>query len=134
MIPEFDDNGNPPPGIHRCTMDELKARFGRGSPERKVETAELIEFVVWAKQAGVLRLLVDGSFTTAKKAPNDVDVVVLRPDPPNSFTGPIQDTEVRWPFIHVASAADEADLERWAFKDFGFDRNGNSRGILEILL
>jgi hypothetical protein len=48
MIPDFDDNGNLPPGIHVCTIEELQARFGGGSPERIVEMAELIGFIKWA--------------------------------------------------------------------------------------
>jgi len=43
MIPDFDENGNLPPGIHRCTAEEVKARFGHGSSERVVETGELIQ-------------------------------------------------------------------------------------------
>jgi hypothetical protein len=51
VIPEFDERGNLPPGLHRCTIQEIQARFGLGSPERLVETAELIELIRWARQA-----------------------------------------------------------------------------------
>ena len=43
MIPPFDDNGFLPPGIHICSLDELRIRFGHGSPEREVEMKELRE-------------------------------------------------------------------------------------------
>ena len=29
MIPSFENNGYLPPGIHRATLDEVGARFGR---------------------------------------------------------------------------------------------------------
>ncbi len=128
MIPAFDANGNLPTGIHRCTVDEIVVRFGDGSPERQVETSELVEFVRRAKQAGVRRLLVDGSYTTAKAAPNDVDLVVL----PGAIV--VDVSEVQFPFLHVQLAADSADVEQWARVDFGEDRNGNSKGILEVEL
>lgn len=28
MIPEFDENGNLPPGIHFCSWSEFKEKFG----------------------------------------------------------------------------------------------------------
>ena len=37
MLPEFDEVGNLPPGIHRATIEEVVQRFGVGSPERDVE-------------------------------------------------------------------------------------------------
>lgn len=77
MLPPFDDRGNLPPGVHRCSVEELAQRFGHGSPERQVEMSELREFFHWCRRAGILRVLVNGSFTTAKKSPNDADVVVL---------------------------------------------------------
>jgi hydroxymethylpyrimidine/phosphomethylpyrimidine kinase len=77
MLPAFDEHGNLPAGIHPCSVEELISRFGSGSPERAVEIAELTEFIAWAKNAGVARVIVNGSFVTAREAPNDVDVIIL---------------------------------------------------------
>ena len=44
MLPPFDEHGNLPPGIHRCTIEELIQHFGTGSVEREVEIQELLEF------------------------------------------------------------------------------------------
>jgi hypothetical protein len=94
-------------------------RFGHGSPEREVEIRELIDFVRWARQAGVKRLLVNGSFTTDKESPGDVDVMIL----PGSET--INDPyfggigEATFPFLQVLVASDDADFEAWALDDFG---------------
>jgi hypothetical protein len=110
------------------------ARFGQGSPEREVETTELVAFVQWARQAGVGRLLVDGSYVTTKVAPNDVDVVILPGADYPRDAGPVGGLLDQWPFVHVMIAADEADLQQWARLDFGTDRSGISRGIVELEL
>ena len=64
MLPDFDDNGNLPPGIHQATIEEVERRFGRGSEEREVEARELKDFFHWAQTAGVQRLIINGSFIT----------------------------------------------------------------------
>ena len=76
MIPPFDDNGYLPPGIHACSLEEIAGRFGHGSPEREVEMKELREFIKWCETAGVIRVVVNGSFATSKVSPVDVDIVV----------------------------------------------------------
>jgi hypothetical protein len=133
MLPSFDANGNLPSGIHKAPLDEVVATFGQGSPDRQVETAELVDFVGWARGAAILRLLVNGSYITTTQAPNDVDVVVL---PGAGY--PHQESALgqagRWPFLHVQVAADASDLDQWIRVDFGNDRNGNPKGIVEIVL
>ena len=61
MLPEFDENGYLPAAIHVCSVDECVARFGSGSPERDVETKELLRFIDWARRAGIHRMIVNGS-------------------------------------------------------------------------
>ena len=95
-----------------------------------METKELLRFIEWAKQTGMRRLLVNGSYITDKKAPNDVDLVIL-PGPNFHLPG---NEEVIWPFLHVLVAADEADLMRWAEEDFGTDREDRRKGIVEVIL
>jgi hypothetical protein len=129
MLPPFDEYGLLPPGIHRVSVDVLVESFGSGSPEREVETRELLEFIDWAKRHGVRRIIVNGSFVTRKRHPNDVDVVVL-PDPNSAFA---LDTTA-WPFVQILIAADDDDLERWATSDFGTDRRGRAKGVVEVLL
>ena len=134
MLPDFDAHGYLPPGIHRCNLAGVIARFERGSSERQVETSELLAFVAWARQAGVQRLVIDGSYVMSKIAPNDVDVVILPdPDYPREARAARQGI-VPWPFVHVIIATDEADFERWASADFGLDRSGIPRGVVEIEL
>src|SRR5271157_6553999 len=122
MLPLFNELGYLPSGIHPCILAELVARFGTGSPEREVETQELLGFIDWARQAGVQRVIVNGSYATDAATPQDVDLVILPgPDYPKDQQSAV-DEELNWPFLHVLVAADQADLEAWAMRDFGTDR------------
>jgi len=134
MLPDFDDDGNLPSGIHRATIEEVVERFGHGSPEREVEVKELAEFVAWARRAGVRRLLVNGSFATAKGSPNDVDVVIL--PGPATLADPDfgQFGDAVFPFLQILIAADDTDFEQWATGDFATDRQGRSKGVVEVIL
>jgi hypothetical protein len=38
----FDSNGDLPEGVHRATLDEVLARFGHGTPQRKLVTGRLL--------------------------------------------------------------------------------------------
>ncbi len=134
MIPDFRENGYLPPGIHRCADEELVGRLGGGSPERQVETQELLEFLDWARRAGIRRIIINGSYVTARPAPNDVDIVML---PGAGYPGdgePWSEKESRWPFLQILVAADDEDLEVWARDDFGTDRNQREKGVIEVVL
>jgi len=134
MLPTFDDFGNLPPGMHRCGVAELVARFGSGSPERVAEIDELQHFIEAAKSAGIRRLLVNGSFVTGKLSPNDVDVVFLPgPDYPRKGRRLDSDEQV-WPFLQIIVAADDADFEAWACRQFATGRDKRSKGVVEVIL
>ena len=134
MLPPFDDFGNLPPGIHSCSVPDLIARFGSGSEERETEISELLLFINAAKAAGVRRLLVNGSFVTGKLAPNDEDVVFL-PGPGYPGTGSrLDNEELVWPFLQIIAAADDADFEAWATRQFATDRKKRPKGVVEVVL
>jgi hypothetical protein len=134
MLPEFDDNGYLPRGVHVCGVDELTSRFGSGSPEREVETKELLSFIDWARRAGIRRLIINGSYVTATPSPNDVDIVILPGESYPHGEAPYSEQDSVWPFLQIVVAIDEADLETWATKDFGTDRQMIEKGVVEVLL
>ncbi len=75
MLPPFEDLGDLPLGIHAAKIDELLARFGTGSIQREVLAPRLERICRVAFATGqVARLIVFGSFITAKLEPRDVDV------------------------------------------------------------
>ncbi|NVM29289.1 MAG: hypothetical protein HWN65_10660 [Candidatus Helarchaeota archaeon] len=72
MIPDFDDNGLLPPGIHWATWNELYDKFGT-TVHRKRLLVGLRTALQSLKQAGCRRVYINGSFVTAKEIPNDFD-------------------------------------------------------------
>jgi hypothetical protein len=77
MIPDYNDNGYLPPGIHRATVEEMATRFGQESEVRQAQMESLRWLIDLARKAGVQRIVVNGSFVTEKLEPNDVDCVLL---------------------------------------------------------
>ena len=82
-IPALNADGFLPPGIFDCDLPEVRTRFGtfQGSDQRPRLFTRLADLVSVTQRSGLFEsLLLDGSFVTAKPAPNDIDLVaVLRP-------------------------------------------------------
>jgi hypothetical protein len=79
-IPALNHHGLLPPGIWDCTLAELRERFGvfSGSDHRARLFARLENLFQTMQRSGLFEaLLVDGSFVTAKPAPNDIDLVAV---------------------------------------------------------
>ena len=79
-IPDFEQDGLLPPGVHDCSIDEVRSRFGtfRGSDRRARLFETLEQYLKEARSAGlVAAVIIDGSFVTGATDPNDVDLVVL---------------------------------------------------------
>ncbi len=134
MLPPLDDFGNLPAGIHTCSVAELEMRFGSGSEERQAEISELMHFIEAARTAGVRRLLVNGSFVTGKLAPHDVDVVILPGSDYPRHGQELDADELVWPFLQIIVAADDADFEAWATRQFATDKRKRPKGVVEVLL
>ncbi|GAB1537709.1 hypothetical protein NUACC21_03620 [Scytonema sp. NUACC21] len=72
MIPEFEENGNLPPGIHWAEWEEFKEIFGTSlTRQRMVDGLELA--MTQLKAAGCRTIYIDGSFVTNKQKPGDFD-------------------------------------------------------------
>ena len=85
-IPALDAMGLLPAGVHECTLEEIGDAFGGSSDGHR---RDLFKNLVWfageAKRLGIGQVLyVDGSYTTGKAHPNDIDIVlVLAPSTPS---------------------------------------------------
>jgi hypothetical protein len=83
-IPDLNENGLLPNGIHDASLEELRERFGRfqRTDRRPSLFAKLVEFMGAARSTGlVVAVLVNGSFVTAADEPSDIDLIlVLRAD------------------------------------------------------
>ena len=81
-IPALNKDGLLPEGIHDCSLEEIEARFGsfQDSDRRIRLWAALQAFIGESKATGLgLALLVNGSFATAKPAPEDIDLILVLP-------------------------------------------------------
>lgn len=83
--------------------------------------------------AGVLRIVLNGSFVTDIMEPNDVDCVLLVDEAyPTSADAGI-DLEKGLPFLDI-SIVRRIPFYELVFEMFAEDRLGNSKGVIEVLL
>jgi predicted nucleotidyltransferase len=139
MIPNFDENGNLPSGIHVATFNEVIERFGGSkSLKRSVLTKNLKEFYNFIKYYFV-EIYIDGSYVTTKLAPNDVDIVVILPDDFRKLE--IQNRRLldfalgrRLNQLHIFTHYEGRDdvMISKRIDLFSKDRNGNRKGIICI--
>lgn len=78
-IPPFRADGYLPEGVYVCSEAEVIFRFGSSSRRRHRLVLRLRRWIELGRQVGAQRLLVDGSFVTAKEDPHDIDTVILLP-------------------------------------------------------
>ena len=140
-LPEFNEQGDLPEGIHSASLEEVLARFGK-TGRRAVIGRRLERVHALANSTGHLsRFIIFGSFVTDKAEPNDVDIFLLMDD---SFDVRQVPPEVRLVFDHTAAqnllgasvfwirrvaalGGEQATIAYWQIK-----RDGNKRGIVEI--
>ncbi len=142
-LPEFNNDGDLPPGIHEASLDEIGLRFGTGTTRRKVIHETLLRLHNLAVQTGKLEsCLIFGSYVTDKSEPNDVDIMLImkddfRPLQCGAETRKIFDHEeadkefgvsVFWirPSMLLFDTLDEFKA-KWQEK-----RDGSRRGIVEV--
>src|SRR5947209_4153128 len=139
-LPAFDENGDLPIGIYRLSLREALDHFGAESVQRQAVARRLEQI---CKIAGtvheIVRLVVFGSFVTAKPTPNDVDVFMLMDD---AFDASTLGGDVKLLFDHATAQAffgasvfwlrrmatfgdDQTAVEYWQVK-----RGGGKRGIV----
>lgn len=132
MIPELNEQGYLPAGTHGATLDEIAERFGKESELRRVQMESLRWLVDLARRAGVLRIIVDGSFVTDVYEPNDVDCVLLIGiDYPRDAAA---DGELQQglPFIQAETATQEV-FDYYVNTFLATDRRNNPKGMIEVL-
>lgn len=131
MIPRFNESGFLPPGIHPATLDEIAARFGRESELRRVQMESLRWMVELAKRAGVLRVVLNGSFVTDIIEPNDVDCVLLAAESP--VDAAVEDELLKGvAFLEIALVGPD-EFDELVNLTFATDRHGVSKGMIEVV-
>jgi hypothetical protein len=93
-IPKLRKDGWLPVGIHDCTIEEIEKHFGRFKrTDRRIQLFDkLVDLVRNAWQTGFVKeFFIDGSFTSAKDEPGDIDLIIVLDsktylDPKNELT------------------------------------------------
>jgi hypothetical protein len=73
MLPDFDQNGNLPPGEHACTWTAFTQHFAWNT-HRAIMIGGLRAALTSLHTCGCQTAWIDGSFTTDKDKPGDIDV------------------------------------------------------------
>jgi len=141
-VPPFRPDGYLPEGLYVSSEAEIIFRFGSSSRRRRRLMLRLRRWIELGQQVGAQRLLIDGSFVTAKEDPHDIDSVILLP---MDFTqqleresAPALELEemllTRRP-EELFAAEDETDWEEWV-EFFSQTREPDRRrkGLVEIRL
>lgn len=141
VIPEFDENGNLPPGIHFCEWEEFKERFGTNlTRQRMINGLELA--MTQLKAAGCRTIYIDGSFVTSKLTPGDfdacwepgdVDYDYLRKNTPrllNHLDRSAQKSKYKGEIFRSDQPVGDYGLASLEF--FQRDRQLNQKGIIAI--
>jgi hypothetical protein len=133
MILPLNEFGCLPPGVHPATLDEIDTRFGQLSELRRVQMESVRWMVDLATRAGVVRVVLNGSFVTDIMEPNDVDCVLLigRGFPVDA----IAEAEINagLPFIELKLVG-QVDFDEYVNVTFGSDRMGIPKGMIEVIL
>ena len=146
-IPPLNANGLLPEGVHEASLDEIRSRFGAfQDSDRRVQLFGKLEKLVagLGRSSLFLAIIVDGSFVTAKREPEDVDVIVVlhRAHDWNADLNPSDYGLVSRPILRrnfgfdvLLAAQDGVDYERY-IEFFGRVREHVSmrKGMLRIEL
>jgi hypothetical protein len=142
-LPDFNNNGDLPPGIHQASLNEVIDRFGEGTPQRHIMAQRLEHIYSLAVETGhVGRFIIFGSFITNKPEPGDVDIFLLMED---TFDVSQLSGETALIFNHIdaqnyegasifwirrlaALEGEETTIKHWQLK-----RDGTKRGIVEVI-
>lgn len=75
-LPSFEPSNDLPEGIHQASLTEFFARFGSGTPQRGRVAMHLQQVFDLVRPLGIIsRVIIWGSFVTAKPDPADADIL-----------------------------------------------------------
>lgn len=142
-IPDFDANGNLPPGVYAVTLKDIGVRYAWNTQRRKLYQG-LRKALMNLSSAGVRRVWINGSFITKKDLPNDIDgcweasdsldtdlldPVFLETHPPRVAMKDKFGVDF---LISGTALRDRRARGRTVEGFFQIDRNGNAKGILLV--
>lgn len=133
MIPEFNDQGYLPPGIHKATIQEIEERFGRQSELRRAQMESLRWLADLIRDQGIRRFIINGSFVTDVLEPNDVDCLILIDDRYPRNVAVDQEIREGIPFLEIQVVKDD-DYTIFTQVIYASDRLLVAKGMVEVLI
>ena len=140
MIPNLNEYGLLPEGIHKATIEEIEHKFGSGSAKRKelfIGFQELIQLLYKHKRS-IKSFLLDGSFVTDKESPGDYDcILIVKKDFDfNSPEAKIIKYAKNLFYAHNFTCMEEdLDLYHGLINLFGHEKyTGRPQGLVEVIL
>ena len=133
MIPEFEEYGYLPPGIHLATLDEIEARFGLESEIRRVQMESLRWLADLVHRSGAERLVINGSFTTNTNEPNDLDCAVMISEGMRFDPEIDEEFELGLPFLQIEVLL-PGPFSWLVDRMFASDRDMVPKGVVEVIL
>ena len=133
MIPEFDERGYLPPGIHVASLEEVIERFGVQSEVRQAQAESLQWLMPLCNEAGIIRLLINGSFVTDGEEPNDVDCLLLQGPTYRSRSLSARQLRRGLPFLELKIVG-QVDFDYFSKTVFASDREFVVKGVVEVTL
>lgn len=82
VLPDFDENGYLPRGCYEPTIEEIEERFHKEFPDSNTRSNIFKGYVNYSIQVcdsikAANKQLINGSFTTIKKNPSDIDLLLI---------------------------------------------------------
>jgi hypothetical protein len=147
VLPEFNSDGDLPAGLHSATVTEIERRFGRFMiSDRRVGLFEKFKQMAgMAKTSGIVeKIIIGGSFVTAKPEPHDiVGVIVLSKDvdfdtlTPSQYVIADRDAlrrVLRGGDLDVIVVRESSQRMQTAIEFFQTNRDNKEVGIVEVKL
>ena len=139
-IPPLTAEGLLPPGVHDCSLAEIRDRFAPwplGSANRRRLMLKLEEYVNALRGTTWFAwVAVDGSFTSGKAEPNDIDLVVVVRGTPTGIP-PVEYNLLHRRRVEVKYGFDillgNEDVARRHLDFFQKTRDGAPKGILRVV-
>jgi hypothetical protein len=143
MIPDFDKDGNLPPGTHASDWEAFATRFGTNG-HRKRLLAGMKQMLLSLKSVGCRKALIDGSFVTNTDLPSDFDgcwertgmslINLQRHDPVLlDFTNGRRAQKLKYGGEMFPADVTEGVTGKTFIEFFSKDKStGNAKGLVEI--
>lgn len=146
-IPMLNMQGELPVGIHLASINEIEIAFGQTTERRKKLMLGLKLALENLKSAGVRIVFIDGSFTSQKEDPHDIDgcwsaegdinLSTLDPlfwdfDGPDEFKKARNEAHLKYGIDFFIAEWEEAQSGKPFPEFFQVSRNGERKGIVKI--